>query len=74
MWNVAKGNAHVFEVFHGSVQVEVCDIDSHEACVGGGDDTVKEAFGGGDVGRGAVDFAGVFDAIAADGEADSELF
>ena len=63
VWNVAKGNAHVFEVFHWSIQVEVGDVDRHEACVRGRYDTVEEAFCGGDVGGGAVNFSEVFRGI-----------
>ena len=46
----ASGNAHVFKALHRCVEVKVLEIPGHEASIGGGDDTVEEAFDSGEVG------------------------
>ena len=39
---VAELEAHVFISGHGSVEVEIFDIDGHGLGIGGGDDAVEE--------------------------------
>ena len=69
-----QGKTHVFETFHGGVEIEVGKVDGHEFGIFGGDHTVEEALGGGDVGCGSADFARVVDSVASDGEANSFVF
>ncbi len=37
-------HSEVLVMFHGSHEVEVLDVDSHELCIGGGDDAVEHEF------------------------------
>jgi hypothetical protein len=61
--DVFDGDMHVFIAIHGSVQVEVLDIDHHKVGTGCQDDAVEEAFDGGEVGCGCADVAIVFEAV-----------
>lgn len=42
--DVCSGDVHVFKAFHWSVEVEVFDVNGHEASVRSGEDTVEEEF------------------------------
>ncbi len=42
-------HSEVLVTFHGSHEVEVFDVDSHELCIGGGDDAVEHEFDGKEV-------------------------
>lgn len=72
--NVLDGDAHVFVTRHRSVEVEVLDVDRHELGVLGGENAVGMHFDGGKISGGCVGFAVIFNAVAADSEADSTLF
>ncbi len=50
-------NTHVFEAVEGRVQIEVLEVDGHEFCVGGGDDTVEQDLCSGDAGGFGADIA-----------------
>jgi hypothetical protein len=42
-------HSEVLITFHGSHEVEVLDVDSHELCIGGGDDAFEHEFDGEEV-------------------------
>jgi len=67
--DVFDGDSHVFVSCHRRVEIEILDIDRHEFCSWCTNDAVEQAFDGGEVGSGCADFAVVYDAITADGEA-----
>jgi hypothetical protein len=41
LWEEFKFHPEVLEVIHGRHEVEVLDVDSHELCIGHGDDAVE---------------------------------
>ena len=45
-WDDVDGNPHVFFPFHGGHEIEIFDISCHEACLGGGENTVEKDFRG----------------------------
>jgi hypothetical protein len=68
-------DSHVLVLVHGSVQVEVLDVDGHEFGVGSGLDAVEEELGCSLVGGGGADVAVVLNEVTAYGEANfSVLF
>ena len=64
----ASGNAHVFKVLHRCVEVKVLEVPGHEASIGGGDDTVEEAFDSGEVGSFRGDSTRVVNTVTPAGE------
>ena len=40
VWNVGRLESHVFWANHWCVEVEILDVDGHESCPFGGDNTV----------------------------------
>ena len=46
VWNVRKLESHVFWANHWCGEVEILDVDGHESCPFGGDNTVEENLGG----------------------------
>jgi hypothetical protein len=66
------GNSRVLVAVHGCIEVKIFDIGTHESSAAGGNGTVDEEFDGGHFGTWRGCFAGVIDAITADGVADSE--
>lgn len=68
------GEAHVLVVIHGSVQVEVLDVYSHELCVDCGYGAVDEALVSGELGSWSADGTGVVETIATDSESSAIWF
>jgi hypothetical protein len=71
LWDDGNGDPHVFILIHGSVQVKILEIASHEAGIRSGDDAVEEKFDGGEVGGLGADVAGIINSIATNGETDA---
>ena len=65
------GDAHVFVLFHGRVEIKILEVDSHEASIGCGDDAIKEYLDGSEIGGFGADIAIILDAITTNGETDS---
>lgn len=66
--DVFDWDVHTLVSVHRSVEVEILDVDCHESCIFGGDDTVEEDFYCCTVSGGNANFAFVIDAVALDGE------
>lgn len=66
-------NADILVSFHGRAKVEVFDVDAHEFCIGGGNNTVDEdLLACSEVGGGCADIAlFALDAASTHGEANA---
>ena len=69
VWYVRHVESHVLGVNHSCVEVEIFDVDGHEMCTFGGDDTVEENLGGKHVGHGCA-AARVNNSVATNSEVD----
>ena len=75
MLNDGVGNGfeiyfQIFGAIHRCVEVKIFDIDGHEACAFGRDDTVKEDFCGKHVGHGCAVIVREDNPVASNSEAD----
>ena len=66
---IAQFEPHVFVALHGGVEVEILDVDGHELCTGGGNDTVQEELDHHEVHGWGATFTGVVDPVSANSEA-----
>jgi hypothetical protein len=53
------------------VEIEIFDVNGHETCTFGGDDTVEESLGGKHVSCGCATIAGINNSIATNWKADA---
>jgi hypothetical protein len=63
-----KMETHVFGVRHGSVEIEIGEVDAQKLCPRGTDGKIDEEFGRGEISHWCAFAAMIVDAIAANGE------
>ena len=68
---VRKFESHVFRANHWCVEVEILDVDGHESCLFGGDNTVEENLGGQHVSCWCAAIARVSDSVTTNCETDA---
>jgi hypothetical protein len=63
--NVRQFEPHKFWAFHWCIEIKIFDVDGHELCISGRDDTVEEYFDGDHVCCGCAAIVWEVDSIAA---------